>query len=160
MTDERLQVGDVAVDLTQDNPHRDPEVLETLYVEERMTMSEVAELCGCRTSTVCRHLKKNGIETRGHGYASRDPGLTLEMNNYGYMRWHGTRGESGEKVDYGFTVHRLLAIAKYGVDAVTPDVDVHHRNGIPWDNRPSNIELKGHAEHASYHAAAGGESNV
>jgi transcriptional regulator with XRE-family HTH domain len=155
-----LQAGDVAVDLAQDNPYRDPSVLKTLYVEEGMAMSEVADVCGCSISTISRYLQENGIEARGRGHALRKPGLTLEMDNYGYIRWHGTRSESGEREDYGFTVHRLLAIAEYGADAVTPDTDVHHKNGIPWDNRVDNIELKNHAQHAHHHATQGGESNV
>lgn len=136
-----------------DRRYADREELQRMYVEQEMSMQEIADECDCSITTVHRYIHRYDIKARGHGYAARKPGLSYEMTSYGYMRWHGTRGDGGEKVDYGFTVHRLLAIAKYGPDAVTPDVDVHHKNGIRWDNRPNNIELQGHAEHASLHAS-------
>jgi hypothetical protein len=30
-------------------------------------------------------------------------------------------------------------------------MDVHHKNHIPWDNRPENLEIIGHAEHTARH---------
>lgn len=51
-------------------------------------------------------------------------------------------------------VHQLVAIA----DGADPNdlfggpVQIHHSNGIPWDNRPSNIDPKHIAEHAADHA--------
>jgi hypothetical protein len=48
-------------------------------------------------------------------------------------------------------VHRLLAIAEYGTDPVAGN-HVHHKNGIKWDNRPTNIEPVNHSEHARKHA--------
>jgi len=47
-------------------------------------------------------------------------------------------------------IHRLLAIAEYGYDAVAGN-DIHHKNGVKWDNRPQNIELKDPSEHAKEH---------
>jgi hypothetical protein len=42
--------------------------------------------------------------------------------------------------------HRLLAVALWGFDAVA-DKEIHHKNGIPWDNRPSNLSLVSSSEH-------------
>jgi len=50
-------------------------------------------------------------------------------------------------------IHRLLAIAEHGFDAVK-DMDVHHINDIPWDNRPCNVQPLSHAEHSRLHAVA------
>ena len=51
-----------------------------------------------------------------------------------------------------YDIHRLVAIGEFGLEAVTGKV-VHHKNGIPWDNRPSNLELiESQAEHARRHA--------
>jgi len=32
-------------------------------------------------------------------------------------------------------------------------MDVHHQNGIPWDNRPENLGILDHAEHSSLHGS-------
>jgi hypothetical protein len=47
-------------------------------------------------------------------------------------------------------VHRLLAIAEHGTDAVAGQ-HVHHKNGIPFDNRPENLELLSPSEHSKRH---------
>lgn len=61
----------------------------------------------------------------------------FETRQYdGYERWR--LWDAGK--DAYFYVHRLTAIAEYGIDAVK-GMHVHHRNRIPWDNRPENLEL-------------------
>jgi len=49
-------------------------------------------------------------------------------------------------------LHRLVAVAEYGYDAVV-DKSVHHESNIPWDNRPENLEPMTRAEHRSLHEA-------
>jgi hypothetical protein len=46
--------------------------------------------------------------------------------------------------------HRLLAVAKYGYDAVIGK-DVHHTNSMKLDNRLENIEVLDHADHTALH---------
>jgi len=48
------------------------------------------------------------------------------------------------------SLHRLLAVSEFGIDKVK-DIDVHHKNNIPWDNRPSNLELMSRSEHMKHH---------
>lgn len=47
-------------------------------------------------------------------------------------------------------IHRLLAVAEYGYDAVVGK-EVHHKNGIPWDNRVENIVPLTATEHRRVH---------
>lgn len=51
-------------------------------------------------------------------------------------------------------IHQLLVIAE-GADPhkvfSDGDYNVHHKNHIPWDNRPENVELLTKAEHNSEH---------
>lgn len=54
----------------------------------------------------------------------------------------------GERVAIG--LHRLLAIAEFGYEAVKGK-DIHHKNGIKWDNRPGNIEPVTKSEHGKIH---------
>jgi hypothetical protein len=48
-------------------------------------------------------------------------------------------------------VHRLVAVAHHGMDAVR-NREVHHSNYIPFDNRPANLELVTSAQHRRIHA--------
>jgi hypothetical protein len=65
-----------------------------------------------------------------------------------------TPGESSE--DVYCSQHRLLAVvACYDLETPIADVladlaakDVHHRSGVPWDNRPGNLEVRSHGDHA------------
>lgn len=84
-----------------------------------------------------------------------------EYTGGGYEHWRSTElrphtpGDSPE--DVYVSHHRLLAVvACYDIEKPLDEVlanlaekDVHHRNGIPFDNRPSNLETRRHGEHAA-----------
>lgn len=123
-----------------------PSLLRELYVEKRMTQQEIADRLGCDQTTVSRELRKHGISTRKRGdYTS--PSLYFSDDGYLTCR-HRIGGRDGERV--AFRVHRLVAVAEYGFDALDGKV-VHHRNKHPADNRPENLELMELAEHTEMH---------
>ena len=72
----------------------------------------------------------------------------LRTDPDGYPRWHVS--QSRAEKHRTLAVQRLLAVSEYGFDAVC-GMQVHHKNKIPWDNRPENIELLGAAEHTLHH---------
>jgi hypothetical protein len=48
-------------------------------------------------------------------------------------------------------VHRLVAVANHGFEAVCDGI-VHHENEIKWDNRPENLTLcESHRQHIHLH---------
>ncbi|RLM42300.1 HNH endonuclease [Haloarcula sp. Atlit-47R] len=111
-------------------------------------MEEIGERLGCSARTVCRWLKKHGIESRDQhqAHSIRHDAVPFRTHTTSYERWlHRYRGER-ESV----RVHRLVAVAEYGFDQVVGK-DVHHKNSIPWDNRPENLEPVSHAEHSQIH---------
>jgi hypothetical protein len=65
-----------------------------------------------------------------------------------------TNGEGYEYVedDDGNTMylHRLLAMAEYGVDAVA-DMEVHHKVPVQWLNVPDNVEPLDPDVHSQMH---------
>ena len=74
--------------------------------------------------------------------------IPLQVQKRGYERWrHWHQGQRDAPV----YVHRLLAVAEYGFDAVK-NKEVHHKNGIPWDNRPENIKVVGIKQHRQIEA--------
>ncbi|MBK8246404.1 MAG: HNH endonuclease [Gemmatimonadetes bacterium] len=48
--------------------------------------------------------------------------------------------------------HRLVAECSLG-RLLLPGEQVHHRNEIPWDNRPENLEVLSTSEHCRRHSA-------
>lgn len=86
---------------------------------------------------------------------TRLPFARLEDRPDGYVRWRSF--ENGrERYVY---VHQLLAIAE-GADPSrvfsSGAFEVHHRNGITYDNRPSNLELLKNEDHGRITATDGG----
>jgi len=139
-------------------PHREKEWLEQKYWGEKMSQEEMAEEAGVTVATIVRQMQKNGVDSR-ENYVSRvlrDPGagfVHADANGYETVK------HSVDDHTYNYRIHRLLAIAKYGYDEVEDKV-VHHKNGIPWDNRHDNIKLfDSQSEHARHHGEERGGLN-
>jgi histone H3/H4 len=140
---------------------------EDTLVELYQDMSEyqLADEIGVSRTAIKRALKHVGVERRGASEAnalryermSDDElsELTKEANRAAQKlpRVNTTvRGyEEVRHIGEAFKLHRLVAVADYGFDAVA-DNHVHHQNSIPWDNRPSNLVVMGVEEHHRRHA--------
>lgn len=125
----------------------DPDRLRELYHGDRMNIREIGKKYGVSYRTAWTWLDDAGIERRSKSMAKvlRDPGVYFGSQN-GYERV--AAGYQGEQ--YTVLVHRLIAIGEFGFDTVAGN-DVHHKNGVPWDNRPSNLEILSHSDHARLH---------
>ena len=127
--------------------------LRRLYHEEELSQSQVAERMGVARQTVSIWANKYDLELswdeiyrrRGDAMRSDTPAL---FTSEGYEHIFYTP-EYNETCMFRF--HRLLAVAEWGFDAVKGMV-VHHKNDIPWDNRPENLELMTPSEHMRYHS--------
>jgi transposase len=131
--------------------YRDEEWLREKYVSEGLSTVEIADICDVHHTTILTWLNRFDIETR-----------TLEgRDNYAWTEYCGytvTKGRPvwhiGVHTHYNgqfYPVHRLLAIAEFGAEEVA-DKEVHHKNGIPWDNRPDNLEILDPVTHSRRHA--------
>jgi len=65
-----------------------------------------------------------------------------------YEGWYQYGEDGVQKKVY---LHRLLAVSEWGLDAIAGS-EIHHKNGIPWDNRVSNFEVVSRTEHMKEHA--------
>lgn len=135
---------------SEGRPWQDKETLKRLYYDEELRQSEIADLLGCGTRTVCRWMNRHDLEvyrTERTGESNRVERATFTHAPQGYERAIANYRGTPEAVQ----IHRLLAVAKYGFEALE-GMEVHHRNHIPWDNREDNIELMTTSEHRRYHA--------
>lgn len=122
---------------------KDADRLRELYVDERLSVRQIADRFPVSRETIRRWLDRHSIDRRSvHEYNL--PGVLLDPDGYEYVKVE----HDGDQ--FTTSLHRLLAVAEFGFDAVVGK-DIHHKNGIPWDNRPSNIEPIEHAEHVAKH---------
>jgi transposase-like protein len=127
--------------------YKNESVLRKLYWGDGMTMQEIADDFDISLSTVQYWMDKHSISRK-----PKYPTCAYSARG-GYPRWDC---KNPDGPDYIF-IHRLLAVAEYGVDEVK-NKHVHHKNGIKWDNRPENIEILPEHDHMSLHWS--GENNV
>ena len=131
--------------------YKDPDWLREHYHDKDMTMIEMGDKLDVNSGTICYWMNKHDIDTYNQGRNKRTPGMNLRVNGNDYLEWWNQvfDGSGGHELE-SCRVHRLVAVAKYGFDAVAGK-DVHHKNGVKWDNRPENLELMTHGEHSKHH---------
>jgi len=153
---ERYDIPRRQPDNDKNGPWRDAETLRELYWDEELAIHEIAAELGCGETTVARWMERHGVERRKVGAAGREARrvgrATFYTDTSGYEMWAARCGYETENVH----VHRLVAVAEYGFDAVAGKV-VHHGAGqeestTPWDNRPENLAVMTDSEHKSLHA--------
>lgn len=126
--------------------YKDPDDLRRLYHDEGMTQAEIADHYGVNPGSVHYHMDKHGIERRdrmAETNKTRRKGARVATDGNGYEHFRESRNTSVQ-------LHRLIAIAKFGYDAVV-DNEVHHVSGVPWDNRLSNITIMAPGDHQRLH---------
>lgn len=125
-------------------PWHSKERLKNLYHEQEKSSVEIARKFDCTKACILKWLDIHNIETR------KNP--NQKMGSYytdknGYEIFETKIGEKNEQV----CIHKLVAVAEHGYDAVDKNV-VHHKNEVPWDNRPENLEPMSRSYHNSVHS--------
>jgi len=132
--------------LKQEQPWKDKELVNHLYHEKEMSGPEIADKMGCSVSPIYRRIEDTrSISEANKIWAWKLP-LNIETSRDGYERFQTkVHGEN-----QSFAHHRLIAVAKHGFEALSGNI-VHHKNGVPWDNRPENLALMPQSEHVREH---------
>lgn len=136
--------------MSEKQDYQDKQVLEHLYHEEGLSTTQIAEKFGVTQPTIYNWIDRHGISTRTLSDAQKerykDRPVPLSSKE-GYERWWYADPDGP---DYQVYVHRLLAVAEFGLDSLRGKI-VHHKNEIKWDNRPENLELITQSEHVGVH---------
>jgi hypothetical protein len=86
------------------------------------------------------------LDTLGQGKL-RFNGVFMYVDQSGHVRIRDQHEGDRDQV----YLHRLIAVAEYGIGEVA-EKDIHHKSGIPWDNRPDNLIPMTRSEHSKLHA--------
>lgn len=125
-------------------PYADEGTLRELYHEQGLSLRQIADELDCHYTTVHQYMDEHGIDRRDANHHPESAAhATFTTHTAGYELW----------VDESKTVlvHRLVAVAEHGLDAVCDGV-VHHENEVKWDNRPSNLTvIESQGEHTRLH---------
>ncbi|UHQ96477.1 hypothetical protein [Natrinema halophilum] len=132
-------------------PWDDPELLERLYHEEKLSTFQIAERWeDVEQPGIWWMLEKHGIETRSsaEGIRTRYASNLTKAISSGRI-WF-------QFVEYGeertFLLSQLVALLDNAADDVFDDsTHVHHKNSHPIDDRSENLEVLPIEEHLSHH---------
>lgn len=136
--------GRIPIDTTK-------EEIYDLYYNQGLSQTAIGERFGVHQTIISKRMREWGIAPGKRfdlaAKARKVPWATFGTNHAGYEVWRARDGETMHTV----TVHRLAAVAWYGLEAVAGNV-IHHKNDIRWDNREDNIEVMSDSEHKRLHA--------
>ncbi|WP_247005100.1 HNH endonuclease signature motif containing protein [Halosolutus gelatinilyticus] len=142
------------LEIPDENPWNDRELMMTLYHDQELSSNQIADLFDCSQATVSNWLKRHGIETR-----SIQQALSTKYGNYAKLQMHQKGYECWRADKSPVLVHRLVMVAEHGFEAIQGK-KVHHKNEIPWDNRPDNLELLSRKEHQRKHLKVTGLDRI
>lgn len=120
-------------------------MLREMYWEENLSTNQIGGELDISGVAVLKKMRKYGIETRSPGEGKRLRHQHDVQTYWAHGRLWIKIGEYGD--DFAFPVARATLMADHSLEEMA-GMDTHHKNGHPADDRPANLELVDHAEHA------------
>ena len=134
---------------------RDKKWLEEQYFKNKLSFVSIGKIAGCTGKTVEHFFKKFGLQSRYSGATDgeRSPNWTggRVRCSSGHMKVFYTIPHAYKGRNQKYVLEHILIMEKVlGRPLKHPEI-VHHKNGIPDDNRPENLQLMADPqEHNTY----------
>ncbi len=132
--------------------HTDEEWLREQYHGQDRTLRDMSGEAGVTPAAVLKYMRRYNIPRRDAIHHKKLEPATYRTGRFGYVMAASKYQGDQDRVK----IHQLVAIAD-GADPAevfsNGEYECHHKNHIPWDNRPENIELLDGIEHDKIHAA-------
>lgn len=134
--------------LPESHELNDPEIVKQLHHDDGMSVTEIARKYGVDRTTVKRRIDKFDIEYIKHH--DSDSTASIYVDKYGYEKVSVSSNPHDE--DHTLRLHRLMLLPYIDPEKIFGnEFVVHHKNGIPWDNRLDNFEIMDNSEHSRLH---------
>jgi len=123
--------------MTTTQPHNDPEWLEEQYWVEDLNIDEIAKKASVATKKIVDAMDKFEIDRRSPAENLPQKYPAPRTNRSGHRRYkHCHDGD-----EFKIMLHRLHATLLVEDLDELDEMEVHHKNGCPFDNRLENYQL-------------------
>lgn len=123
--------------------HNHPEWLEKQYIEEGLSLRQIAKKTDVGYSTIRRRMIEHNIPLKDARRHSQPQYPTPRSNSHGHVHIdHKHRGSR-----WRVMIHRLHATLIVDDISELEGMEIHHKNGCTFDNREENYEIMDSKDH-------------
>lgn len=139
---------------------RNKEWIKKQYFDNKLSFVSIGKIAGCTSKTVEHFFKKFGFTPRYTGATDGERSPNWKggkvINSQGYVLVFYNKPHAYKNKNYKYVREHVLVMEKVlGRPMKHPEM-IHHKNGIPHDNRPENLQLmSGPFEHNTHEQLLG-----